>query len=171
MNKNTIYKFTEFSRRYFQRDFHWTCHCKQSLRQHNQRDDQMGRKKLKFWNYKNVKLRLPIVEIKDKSLIKQYKRRKIRDRKRKWPFPLFQQLLLCATQSLFTCDATGTESPTVAIPPSQIPSVPDSKSNPSPSVFIQGWQLLALAVSLFLPRNKKLLWYLKLHLQRNADTK
>ncbi|XP_026676243.1 uncharacterized protein CG43867 [Diaphorina citri] len=82
-----------------------------------------------------------------------------------------QQLLLCATQSLFTCDATGTESPTVAIPPSQIPSVPDSKSNPSPSVFIQGWQLLALAVSLFLPRNKKLLWYLKLHLQRNADTK
>nr|XP_012149028.1 PREDICTED: uncharacterized protein CG43867 isoform X6 [Megachile rotundata] len=34
-----------------------------------------------------------------------------------------------------------------------------------------GWQLLALAVSLFLPRNNRLLWYLKLHLQRNADTK
>uniref|UniRef100_A0A8D8MG76 Uncharacterized protein CG43867 n=1 Tax=Cacopsylla melanoneura TaxID=428564 RepID=A0A8D8MG76_9HEMI len=82
-----------------------------------------------------------------------------------------QQLLLCATQSLFTCDATGTESPTVALPPTQIPSVPDSKSNPSSSVFIQGWQLLAMAVSLFLPRNKKLLWYLKLHLQRNTDTK
>nr|XP_012149030.1 PREDICTED: uncharacterized protein CG43867 isoform X8 [Megachile rotundata] len=36
---------------------------------------------------------------------------------------------------------------------------------------VQGWQLLALAVSLFLPRNNRLLWYLKLHLQRNADTK
>lgn len=81
-----------------------------------------------------------------------------------------QQLLLCATQSLFTCDANATESPTVPLPP-QLPSVPDSKSNPPSFVFIQGWQLLALAVSLFLPRNKKLLWYLKLHLQRNTDTK
>lgn len=37
--------------------------------------------------------------------------------------------------------------------------------------FVQGWQLLALAVSLFAPRNNKLLWYLRLHLRRNADTK
>ena len=36
---------------------------------------------------------------------------------------------------------------------------------------VQGWQLLALAVSLYAPRNNKLLWYLRLHLVRNADTK
>lgn len=36
---------------------------------------------------------------------------------------------------------------------------------------LKGWQLLALAVSLFAPRNNKLLWYLRLHLRRNADTK
>ena len=38
-------------------------------------------------------------------------------------------------------------------------------------VFIQGWQLLSLAVSLFLPKNNKLLWYLKQHLLRNTETK
>lgn len=47
----------------------------------------------------------------------------------------------------------------------------DCKTNPAPFVFVQGWQLLALAVSLFVPRNNKLLWYLKLHIRRNADTK
>ncbi|XP_026825798.1 uncharacterized protein CG43867 isoform X4 [Ooceraea biroi] len=47
----------------------------------------------------------------------------------------------------------------------------DCKSNPAQFVLIQGWQLLALAVSLFLPKNNRLLWYLKLHLQRNADSK
>ncbi|GAB1866806.1 PH domain-containing protein [Camponotus japonicus] len=47
----------------------------------------------------------------------------------------------------------------------------DCKTNPAQYVLIQGWQLLALAVSLFLPRNNRLLWYLKLHLQRNADSK
>lgn len=41
----------------------------------------------------------------------------------------------------------------------------------APFTLIQGWQLLALAVSLFAPRNNKLLWYLRLHLRRNADTK
>jgi len=38
-------------------------------------------------------------------------------------------------------------------------------------VYLQGWQLLSLAVSLFLPKNSKLLWYLKQHLARNVDTK
>ena len=41
----------------------------------------------------------------------------------------------------------------------------------APFAFVQGWQLLALAVSLFAPRNNRLLWYLRLHLKRNADTK
>ncbi|KAK0179545.1 hypothetical protein PV327_005287 [Microctonus hyperodae] len=47
----------------------------------------------------------------------------------------------------------------------------DCKTNPAQYVLVQGWQLLALAISLFLPRNNRLLWYLKLHLQRNADSK
>ncbi|XP_023289839.1 uncharacterized protein CG43867 isoform X5 [Orussus abietinus] len=47
----------------------------------------------------------------------------------------------------------------------------DCKTNPAQYVLVQGWQLLALAVSLFFPRNNRLLWYLKLHLQRNADSK
>ncbi|XP_037873213.1 uncharacterized protein CG43867 isoform X6 [Bombyx mori] len=47
----------------------------------------------------------------------------------------------------------------------------DCKSNPPTYSFVQGWQLLALAVSLFVPRNNRLLWYLKLHLSRHSDTK
>ncbi|XP_033168385.1 uncharacterized protein CG43867 isoform X6 [Drosophila mauritiana] len=88
-----------------------------------------------------------------------------------------QQLLLCATQSLFTCDtqqaghaqANGS-SPTSIQAPSATPII-DCKSNPPVYSFVQGWQLLALAVSLFVPRSSRLLWYLKLHLSRNADTK
>ncbi|XP_045499817.1 uncharacterized protein CG43867 isoform X1 [Colias croceus] len=91
------------------------------------------------------------------------------------------QLLLCATQSLFTCD-TGASSvagdkgdmPQPAGSPSSIQAPllsVDCKSNPPTYSFIQGWQLLALAVSLFVPRNNRLLWYLKLHLSRHSDTK
>ncbi|KAI5646222.1 PH domain-containing protein [Phthorimaea operculella] len=47
----------------------------------------------------------------------------------------------------------------------------DCKSNPPTYSFVQGWQLLALAVSLFVPRNNRLLWYLKLHLTRHSDSK
>ncbi|KAH8250429.1 hypothetical protein KR038_000224, partial [Drosophila bunnanda] len=88
-----------------------------------------------------------------------------------------RQLLLCATQSLFTCDtqqaghaqANGS-SPTSIQAPAATPII-DCKSNPPAYSFVQGWQLLALAVSLFVPRSSRLLWYLKLHLSRNADTK
>ncbi|XP_055915617.1 uncharacterized protein CG43867 isoform X3 [Eupeodes corollae] len=88
-----------------------------------------------------------------------------------------QQLLLCATQSLFTCDtqqggaaqANGS-SPTSIQAPAPPPII-DCKSNPPAYTFVQGWQLLSLAVSLFVPKSSRLLWYLKLHLSRNADTK
>ncbi|XP_050082258.1 uncharacterized protein CG43867 isoform X3 [Anopheles aquasalis] len=87
-----------------------------------------------------------------------------------------QQLLLCATQSLFTCDTQqGSVAQANGSSPTSIqaPTVPpiDCKSNPPTYTFIQGWQLLALAVSLFVPKNSRLLWYLKLHLSRNADSK
>ncbi|XP_052123012.1 uncharacterized protein CG43867 isoform X4 [Frankliniella occidentalis] len=140
---------------------------------------------------------------------------------------LRNQLLLCATQSLFTCDSSSAASNSPvgngasllnnhqqeqqkqasqnaallakasASPPptrqaqsvvsqsgalsrdsaagvsssAQTSAALDCKTNPAPFVFVQGWQLLALAVSLFIPKNNKLLWYLKLHLRRNADTK
>ncbi|XP_053671463.1 uncharacterized protein CG43867 [Anopheles nili] len=87
-----------------------------------------------------------------------------------------RQLLLCATQSLFTCDTQqGSVAQANGSSPTSIqaPTVPpiDCKSNPPTYTFIQGWQLLALAVSLFVPKNSRLLWYLKLHLSRNADSK
>ncbi|KAG5682451.1 hypothetical protein PVAND_011802 [Polypedilum vanderplanki] len=55
----------------------------------------------------------------------------------------------------------------------RIPHIPiiDCKSNPPSFTFIQGWQLLSLAVSLFVPKNSRLLWFLKLHLARSSDTK
>ncbi|XP_043285155.1 uncharacterized protein CG43867 isoform X3 [Venturia canescens] len=98
------------------------------------------------------------------------------------------QLLLCATQSLFTCDtqspasngggdnadAQSTASTSHSPPLTQghsTSTILECKTNPAQYVLVQGWQLLALAVSLFLPRNNRLLWYLKLHLQRNADSK
>lgn len=104
-------------------------------------------------------------------------------------FPMFfQQLLLCATQSLFTCDAALASSPTISTTQSVVPGSPNHsmtapsspatsslldhcKANPPTYVFVQGWQLLALAVSLFVPKNTKLLWFLKLHLKRNIDNK
>nr|CAD7446613.1 unnamed protein product [Timema bartmani] len=92
-----------------------------------------------------------------------------------------QQLLLCATQSLFTCDSSlgggGSGAANQRGSPTSLQATPpaapllDCKTNPPSFVFLQGWQLLALAVSLFVPRNNRLLWYLKLHLHRNADSK
>ncbi|XP_067011816.2 uncharacterized protein CG43867 [Anabrus simplex] len=88
-----------------------------------------------------------------------------------------RQLLLCATQSLFACDSSssggagnqrGSPTSLQATPPAPLL---DCKTNPPAFVFVQGWQLLALAVSLFVPRNNRMLWYLKLHLHRNADSK
>lgn len=46
----------------------------------------------------------------------------------------------------------------------------DHKGPPNYTL-LQGWQLLALAVSLFVPKSSRLLWFLKLHLQRNADNR
>ncbi|XP_055387126.1 uncharacterized protein CG43867-like [Condylostylus longicornis] len=49
--------------------------------------------------------------------------------------------------------------------------IAECKLKPAPYIFIQGWQLLSLAISLFAPKNSRLLWYLKIHLSRNADSK
>ncbi|MCL4143506.1 UNVERIFIED_CONTAM: hypothetical protein GTU68_014369 [Idotea baltica] len=84
--------------------------------------------------------------------------------------PGVQNILLCATQSLFLCDSSGAQKASPTLGMGQ--GVPiDPKINPPPFTFVQGWQFLALAVSLFVPKNNKLLWYLKVHLQRYSDTK
>ncbi|VVC98192.1 unnamed protein product [Leptidea sinapis] len=88
--------------------------------------------------------------------------------------------LLRATQTFpthqhFICTATAAVRDSVVVHLRHGRRAPllsvDCKSNPPTYSFIQGWQLLALAVSLFVPRNNRLLWYLKLHLSRHSDTK
>ena len=74
----------------------------------------------------------------------------------------FQNLLLCGSHSWFTCDASPTS------PTNSLVDLSDSKLNPNNAVFVQGWQLLAMCLSLFIPK-QSILWYLKAHLQRNAD--
>ncbi|RWS02986.1 uncharacterized protein B4U79_10459, partial [Dinothrombium tinctorium] len=81
------------------------------------------------------------------------------------------QFLLCATQTFFSCDTSGVSSEKTS---------PTSNNNPASSflpfgntpnhVFIQAFQFLSLAVSLFLPKGR-ILWLLKQHLRRCSDTK
>ncbi|XP_064600082.1 pleckstrin homology domain-containing family H member 1-like isoform X2 [Liolophura sinensis] len=73
-----------------------------------------------------------------------------------------QNLLLCGKHSWFLCDTTPTS------PTSSVMDLSDSKLNPSPYVVLQGWQLLAMCTSLFLPK-QSIMWLVRVHLQRNAD--
>jgi len=80
-----------------------------------------------------------------------------------------RSFLMNAT-NLFSCDSSSAAktSPQSVNPP-LIQS--DSKANPPNTVFIQGWMLLAIAVSIFVPKNSKLLWFLRTHFNRNKDSK
>ena len=60
------------------------------------------------------------------------------------------------------CDASPTS------PTNSVMDLSESKLNPVNYVLMQGWQLLAMAISLYLPK-QSVLWYLKAHLHRNAD--
>ncbi|XP_059087273.1 uncharacterized protein CG43867-like isoform X9 [Tigriopus californicus] len=84
-----------------------------------------------------------------------------------------QSFLMNATQ-LFTCDANSAQksSSTIGSSPSS-PTIMggDSKSNPSNCVFIQGWMLMSLAVSIFVPKDSKILWFLRTHFKRNKNSK
>ena len=86
-----------------------------------------------------------------------------------------------ATQ-LFTCDG-ATKSPPGSGVTSSVgtngsahsaltpPSSGLDKSNPPTHVFIQGWMLMSLAISIFVPKSSKLLWFLRAHFSRNKDSK
>ncbi|CAG2107228.1 unnamed protein product [Medioppia subpectinata] len=84
-----------------------------------------------------------------------------------------QQFLLCATQTIFTCDTSGTcsekTSPTSVNETSLNPNSCDKKHALN-VVFMQSFQLLSLAISLFTAQNRTL-WLLKQHLRRTSDTK
>ncbi|XP_071081218.1 pleckstrin homology domain-containing family H member 1-like isoform X1 [Haliotis cracherodii] len=73
-----------------------------------------------------------------------------------------QNLLLCGKHSWFLCDGSPTS------PTSSVMDLSDSKMNPQAHVIMQGWQLMSLCVSLFLPK-QSVMWLLKVHLQRHAD--
>ncbi|XP_014677672.1 PREDICTED: pleckstrin homology domain-containing family H member 1-like [Priapulus caudatus] len=79
-----------------------------------------------------------------------------------------QNLFLCASHSWFLCDSQAS-SPTGGTTPNG--SNGSDKLNPASFVFIQGWMLLAMCMALFLPRQHRIMWYLKTHLQRHADTR
>ncbi|GAB1608428.1 pleckstrin homology domain-containing family H member 1-like isoform X1, partial [Argonauta hians] len=75
-----------------------------------------------------------------------------------------QNLLLCGKHSWFICDSAHKS------PSSSIMDLTESKLNPAPYIILQGWELLSMCVSLFLPK-QSVMWLLKVHLQRNADPK
>jgi hypothetical protein len=108
---------------------------------------------------------------------------------------LFQSFLLNATQ-LFTCDSSSAQKSSPpgisigSIGPSVTDSRPvssaintpsllekqqqnqvDSKGNPANCVYIQGWMLMAMAVSIFVPRDSRLLWFLRTHFNRCKDSR
>jgi hypothetical protein len=86
------------------------------------------------------------------------------------------QFLLCATQTIFSCDTSGACSEKTS-PTSTSENmtalnaiVSCDKLNPSNFVFIQAFQFLSLAISLFVPKSRTL-WLLRQHLRRSGDTK
>ena len=80
-----------------------------------------------------------------------------------------QSFLLNAT-NLFSCESSVGSKTSPGTPPSQTCRTEPSKANPPNNVFLQGWMLLAMAVSVFVPRNSKLLWFLRAHFNRNKDS-
>lgn len=86
-----------------------------------------------------------------------------------------QQFLLCATHTIFACDSSGTCSEKTS-PTSVAESGPTiklqsyDKSIASNFIFIQSFQILSLALSLFSPQSRTL-WLLRHHLRRSSDTR
>ena len=80
------------------------------------------------------------------------------------------QFLLCATQTMFTCDTSGTSSEKTS-PTSLNEAINNTdKSDSSNFLFIQSFQFLSLAISLFSPQSRTL-WLLRHHLRRSSDPK
>ncbi|KAK3597816.1 hypothetical protein CHS0354_029375 [Potamilus streckersoni] len=89
------------------------------------------------------------------QLIKQTSRHPVQNRS------AVQNLLLCGKHSWYLCH-------TPTSPTNSVMDLTDSRLNPATFVLMQGWQLLSMCVSLFLPK-QSIMWLLKVHLQRNAE--
>ena len=47
----------------------------------------------------------------------------------------------------------------------------DSKGNPANCVYVQAWMLMAMAVSIFVPKESRILWLLRTHFDRCKDSR
>jgi hypothetical protein len=83
------------------------------------------------------------------------------------------QLFACdgATKSAPGSGVSGTTGSLTGSPINKSANNSDSKGNPATHVFIQGWMLMSLAVSIFVPKSSKLLWFLRSHFAKNKDYK
>ena len=81
-----------------------------------------------------------------------------------------QSFLQNAT-NLFSCESSVGSKTSPCSPPSQPSRIEASKANPPAAEFLRGWMLLAMAVSICVPKNSKLLWFLRAHFNRNKDSK
>jgi pleckstrin homology domain-containing family H len=84
-----------------------------------------------------------------------------------------KSFLMHATH-LFSSDGSSNQktpaSTHVAGNPAPLPQA-DPKANPSTCILMQGWMLMAMAVSIFVPKDSKLLWFLRTHFNRNKNSK
>merc|ERR1719507_2374353 len=82
------------------------------------------------------------------------------------------QSFLANATNLFSCESSvGSKTSPCSPPSSQTSKVEASKANPPAAEFLRGWMLLAMAVSICVPKNSKLLWFLRAHFNRNKDSK
>jgi len=82
------------------------------------------------------------------------------------------QSFLANATNLFSCESSVGSKTSPCSPPSQSGKVEAaSKANPPAAEFLRGWMLLAMAVSICVPKNSKLLWFLRAHFNRNKDSK
>ena len=89
---------------------------------------------------------------------------------------------------LFTCDSSSAQKSSppgcgmeagAAQPSGQTPSLlekqqqnqVDSKGNPANCVYLQAWMLMAMAVSIFVPKESRILWLLRTHFSLCKDSR
>ena len=90
--------------------------------------------------------------------------------------------------NLFTCDSSSAQKSSppgcgteveACQPSGQTPSLlekqqqnqVDSKGNPSNCVYVQAWMLMAMAVSILVPKESRILWLLRTHFSRCKDSR
>lgn len=76
---------------------------------------------------------------------------------------------------LFACDGSGQKSVAGSSAAGSASSGPSASASPavldpaSECVFLQGWMLMSMAVSIFVPRDSRILWFLRAHFDRSSN--